>query len=322
MSTNPHTVVTGGAGFIGSHLCRALLGRGNRVTVIDNLSTGHCENLGLIANDPGFTFREADVTDPAAYTELVGVTQVVHLACPASPRANTAMAVETIRAASVGTLNALDLAARHEARVVVASSSEVYGDPRVHPQREDYRGNTDLVGRFCAYTEGKRVSEAAAAVHRRQGTNAAVVRPFNVYGPNMWPDDGRVVSSFCAAALRDETLRVSGGGGQSRSFLYIADMVDALVGMLEVDEFGPVNVGSENEVTIASLAELVVELAGRGRLEIAPARDSEVSVRRPDITRVQELLGWHPTTPLGEGLRRTLDWMSDVLASVVGRAAS
>jgi nucleoside-diphosphate-sugar epimerase len=321
VSIHRHTVVTGGAGFVGSHLCRALLDRGDRVTAIDNLCTGRYENLRPLVDRPGFAFREADVNGADAYAELAGVTHVVHLACPASPRANTAMALETIRAASVGTLNVLDLAARHGARIVVASSSEVYGDPRVHPQSEDYRGNTDLLGKFAAYTEGKRVTEAATAVHRRQGTNAAVVRPFNAYGPHMWPDDGRVVSSFCAAALRDETLRVA-GGAQTRSFVYIADMVDALLGMLDVDDFGPVNVGNEDEVTIGSLAELVVEMAGRGRLEIVPAREAEASIRRPDTAKIHALLGWRATTPLRDGLRRTLDWMGHVLAPTGERVVS
>jgi nucleoside-diphosphate-sugar epimerase len=317
-----HVVVTGGAGFIGSHLCRALLDGGDRVTAIDNLCTGNYDNIRAIVDRPGFGFREADITSTDAYAGLTGVTHVAHLACPASPRANSAMPVETIRAASVGTLNALEFAARYNARIIVASSSEIYGDPQVHPQREDYRGNTDLVGRFAAYTEGKRVTEAAAAVHQRMGTNCGIVRPFNAYGPLMWPDDGRAVSSFCAAALRDEVLRIDGGGRQTRSFVYIADMVDALTAMLDSDAFGPVNIGSEDEITIAELAELVVEMAGRGRLEIAPARDFQVNVRRPDTTRIRELLGWHATTPLREGLSRTLDWMADVLAPTGGRVVS
>lgn len=319
---NRHVVVTGGAGFIGSHLCRELLDRGDRVTAIDNLSTGHYENFQSIAERIGFDFREADVTAKAAYAGLVGVTDVVHLACPASPRANTAIPVETIRAASAGTLNALDLAAGHDGRIIVASSSEIYGDPQVHPQSEDYRGNTNPIGPFAAYTEGKRLTEAAAAVYRRErDTNAAVVRPFNVYGPHMWPEDGRVVSSFCAAALRDEPLRVS-GGGQTRSFLYIADMIDALIGMLDNNEFGPFNVGSEDEISIADLAELVVDLAGRGYVERAPARDADVNVRRPDTTRIHALLGWRPTTSLRDGLCHTLDWMGGVLrdAPTAGRA--
>ena len=273
MSAN-HILVTGGAGFIGSHVCRALLDRGDRVTAIDNLSTGHRANLQPITGNPGFAFRVGDVTEVDGFAGLQAVTHVVHLACPASPRANTAMPIETIRAATIGTLNALDLAARTSARAVIASSSEIYGDPRVHPQREGYRGNTD----------------------------------------RMWPDDGRVISSFCASALRGETLRVSGGGRQTRSFVYVTDFVAALVAMLDVDEFGPINIGSETEVSIADLAGLVVELAGCGDLEIAPARDSEVTVRRPDTRRAATVLGWEATNPLREGIQRSLSWMREVLA--------
>lgn len=314
MRTN-HTVVTGGAGFIGSHLCRALLTRGDRVTVIDDLSTGHRANLQGFADDAQFEFRRADVTSAVAFAGLQDVNHVVHLACPASPKANTAMPIETIRAATIGTLHALELAARTDARAVIASSSEIYGDPKVHPQHENYRGNTDPVGPFSAYTEGKRVSEAVAAVHHRQGTKVGVVRPFNVYGPHMWPDDGRVVASFCAAALRGETLHLSGGGRQTRSFVYVADFVAAVVAMLDVDEFGPINIGSEDEISIADLAQLIIDLAGRGNLEISPGRDSEVTVRRPDTSRAAAVLGWQATTSLRDGIEQSLIWMRDVLAS-------
>ncbi|MBF6228243.1 NAD-dependent epimerase/dehydratase family protein [Nocardia abscessus] len=308
-----HTVITGGAGFIGSHLCRALLNRGHRVTAIDNLSTGHHANLCPFVDNPRFEFRTADVTTTAAFAGLEDVTHVVHLACPASPKANTTVPIDTIRTATIGTLNALELAARNDARAVIASSSEIYGDPQVHPQHESYRGNTDPVGPFSAYTEGKRVSEAAAAVHHRQGTNVGVVRPFNVYGPNMWPEDGRVVSSFCAAALRGETLHISGGGRQTRSFVYVADFVAALLAMLDVDEFGPINIGSEDEISIAGLAQLVIDLARSGDLEITPARDSEVTVRRPDTSRAATILGWSATTTLRDGIQQSLTWMRAVL---------
>ncbi|MEV0032690.1 NAD-dependent epimerase/dehydratase family protein [Nocardia sp. NPDC050793] len=313
MSIRNHIVVTGGAGFIGSHLCRALLAHGNRVTAIDNLSTGHRENLSDLQARPEFRLAVADVTSPVAFAGLAEVTHVVHLACPASPKANTAMPLETIRATSLGTLNALELAHRNHARAVIASSSEIYGDPQVHPQTEDYRGNTNPIGPYSAYTEGKRLSEAAAAAHHRTGTNVGVVRPFNVYGPNMWPDDGRVVSSFCAAALAGQTLQLHNGGTQTRSLVYVADFVTGLTAMLDSDEFGPVNLGSENEITVGDLARLVIELAGSGAVEVSPGRSDVVTVRRPDTTRARKLLGWEASTPLRDGIAHTLDWMRRVV---------
>lgn len=314
MSNSPHVVVTGGAGFIGSNLCKALLKRGDRVTVLDNLSTGRYTNIHELSDEPGFKFRRADITKTVAFTELQEVTHVVHLACPASPKANTRIPIETIRAASVGTLNTLELAAKQHARIVVASSSEVYGDPQLHPQSEDYRGNCDPIGRFSAYTEGKRLTEAAAAAHHRNGVRVGIVRPFNIFGPGMQPDDGRVIAAFCAAALRKETLKIE-GGSQTRSFLFIDDFVDAMLAMLDCEVFGPINIGSDtNEITIADLARLVVELAGRGTVEITAGRDTDVSVRRPDTTRARELLGWRAHTSLPYGLGDTLDWMGDILA--------
>jgi nucleoside-diphosphate-sugar epimerase len=305
-----HTVITGGAGFVGSHLCRALLDRGHRVTVIDNFCSAPRANITALIGLPGFTLREATVSGARAFSGLENVTTVVHLACPASPRAYMKLPVETLRAGSAGTLHVLELAREHDARAVVASSSEVYGDPLVHPQREDYTGNVDPIGPRSAYDEAKRFSEAAtAAFHRDFSVNAGIVRPFNVYGPHMWPDDGRVVAAFCASALRNETLYLHNGGTQTRSLLYISDAVNALLRMIDSDVFGPVNIGSEDEVTIRELAELVVHLAGAGALDIAPGRQQDVNVRRPDTTRARDLLGWQASTPLREGLNQTLDWM-------------
>ncbi|MEU1957342.1 NAD-dependent epimerase/dehydratase family protein [Nocardia rhamnosiphila] len=312
MSTTNHVVVTGGAGFIGSHLCRALLERGDRVTAIDNLSTGHRENLTALLPHPRFRLIVGDITTVSVFAGLAEVTHVVHLACPASPKANSAMPLETIRAASLGTLNTLELAQRHSARAVIASSSEIYGDPQIHPQPEDYRGNSNPVGPYSAYTEGKRLTEAAAAAHHRMGTNVGVVRPFNVYGPNMWPEDGRVVSSFCADALAGKTLQIHNGGTQTRSLIYITDFVDGLVAMLDSDEFGPINLGSDDEITIADLARLVIDVAGTGAVELTPGRHEVVTVRRPDTRRARKLLDWAATTPLRAGVTDTLAWMRQV----------
>ena len=307
-----HVVVTGGAGFLGSHLSRALLARGDRVTVVDNFSTGRRASLDGLADKAGFELRDGDVTQPSALAGLSRVTHVVHLACPASPRANAKMPVETILAGSVGTVNALELARSAGARAVVASSSEVYGDPLTHPQGEDYRGATDPVGPLSAYTEVKRVTEAAAAAYRRLGADVGIVRPFNVYGPYMWPDDGRVVSSFCAAALGGQTLHIHKGGTQTRSLIWAGDFTAGLVAMLDSREFGPVNLGSPEEVTIGDLAALVVELAGAGSLEVTPGRDDVATRRRPDTTRARELLGWQATTPLRDGIAATLAWMREL----------
>ncbi|WP_158607811.1 SUMF1/EgtB/PvdO family nonheme iron enzyme [Nocardia panacis] len=307
--SDDHVLITGAAGFIGSHMCRALLTRGARVTGIDNLSTGSLSNLNSLTRDRGFVFRQADVAGSVAWADLTAVTHVLHLACPASPKANAAMPIETMRAATLGTINALELAARAGARAVVASSSEVYGDPQVHPQHEDYRGNCDPVGPFSAYTEGKRATEAIAAAAHRRGVNVGVMRPFNVYGPGMRPDDGRVVASFCAAALRGETLRIE-GGTQTRSLCYIDDFADAVLTLLlESATFGPINLGSSDEVTIADLARLVVDLAGTGHVEVGAGRAGEVGRRRPDTARAHNVLGWQASTPLREGITTTLEWM-------------
>jgi nucleoside-diphosphate-sugar epimerase len=309
-----HVVVTGGAGFIGSHVCRALIDRGDRVTAIDNLCTGFRSNLDPIIDNVAFELRIADVVAPVAFAGLAGVTHVAHLACPASPRANTAMPIDTLKAATVGTLNALECGHKVDARVVVVSSSEIYGDPLVHPQTEDYRGNADPVGAHSAYTEGKRAGEAATAAYRRIGANVGIVRPFNVYGPNLQPSDGRVVAAFCAAALRRETLRLHGGGTQTRALTYIADFVAGLIAMLDSDEFGPVNLGSEEETTIADLARLVIEQAGTGELEITQDRDSDlVTMRRPDTTRARTLLDWQASTSLRDGLVPTMHWMRQAM---------
>ena len=301
-------VVTGAAGFLGSHLCRALLGRGEQVVGIDNLSTGRQAGIADLMEHPSFSLLRADVSEPFAIDGPV--TAVLHLACPASPTAFSRMPVETLRAGSVGTLNALELARANGARVLVASSSEVYGDPQVHPQEESYRGNVDPVGPRSMYDEAKRFSEAAATAYRGHfGVDTAIVRPFNVYGPGMWPDDGRAVAAFCAAALRGETLKLHGDGKQTRSLCYVDDLIRGLLAMLDSTEPGPLNLGSENEITMRELAEQIIHAAGAGRIDFLPAREQDVRGRRPDISRARRLLGWQPTTSLQEGLAHTISWM-------------
>jgi dTDP-glucose 4,6-dehydratase len=307
---NDRVVITGGAGFLGSHMCRALLRHGHDVLAVDNLCTGTRDNIADLLDQPRFSLVEQDASDSFTFERIGRVDVVVHLACPASPKMYTRLPVETLRVGSLGTLHVLELARKYGARVLIVSSSEVYGDPLVHPQPEDYRGNVDPIGTHCAYNEAKRFAEAAAATyHREKGLNVGIVRPFNIYGPNMWPEDGRVVASFCAAALRGKTLSLHNGGTQTRSLPYIDDAVDGLLRMLSSDQFGPINLGSDDEITIRELAELVVRLAGSGDLNVAPGRDQDVTVRRADTRRARAALGGEATTPLQQGLSATLEWM-------------
>ncbi|NKY89735.1 NAD-dependent epimerase/dehydratase family protein [Nocardia veterana] len=304
-----HTVITGGAGLIGSHLATRLLDDGHQVTVIDNLSTGRHQNLDAVLDNPAFTLRTADVTTRAAFSGLSEVTGIVHLACPAAPAQYQRRPIETLRAGSVGTMNALDAAAAHGARVVVASSSDVYGDTHVHPQIETCHGAVDPLGPRSAYEVSKVFTEAAAITyHRREAASVGVIRPFNVYGPHMWHDDSRAVPAFCAAALSGQTLTVH-GGEQTRSLLYVSDAVDAMVAMLDSTEFGPVNTGATEEVSIKELAMMIIAAAGSGQLEICAAREQDAPARCPDPRRARELLGWSPRVSLAEGLARTIEWM-------------
>ncbi|MEU6191474.1 GDP-mannose 4,6-dehydratase [Nocardia sp. NPDC047038] len=303
-----HTVITGGAGLIGSHLALTLLEQGHRVTVIDNMSTGRRENLAAVEGNPAFWLRHADVTHRGAFSGLADVTSIVHLACPAAPAMYQQMPVQTLRAGSAGTMNALDAAATFGARIVVASSSDVYGDTREHPQAETCRGAIDPLGPRSAYEVTKMFTEAAAVTYHRKGVEAGVIRPFNVYGPHMWPGDSRVVPAFCAAALAGETLFLH-GGQQTRSLLYVDDAVAAISAMLACDAFGPVNVGATEEVSIQELAEMVVGIVGAGEVEVAEGRQQDAPSRCPDMHRAQELLGWQAKVPLAEGIARTVEWM-------------
>jgi dTDP-glucose 4,6-dehydratase len=298
-----HVVITGAAGFLGAHLCRALLDRGQQVTGLDNMSTGRRANLVELMKRPEFSLVNADVSVSVPVTSPVAA--VVHLACPASPVAFlNKMPIETLRVGSAGTLNALELARTNKARFVLASSSEVYGDPQVHPQEESYRGNVDPLGPRSVYDEAKRFSEAATAAYRRYHDLD------NVYGPGMWPDDGRVVAAFCGAALRGEPLQLHGDGKQTRSLCYVDDFIAGLLAVLDSGEPGPFNIGSENEITMRELAEQIMRAAGAaGEIKFLPAREQDVTVRRPDITRARRLLGWEPTTPLDVGIARTIEWM-------------
>jgi nucleoside-diphosphate-sugar epimerase len=301
-------LITGGAGFIGSHLCDALIAAGWHVTVLDDLSTGHRANIASLLSHPRFTFVHGDVRTPVAWTGDV----IFHLASPASPAAYTRARVETLTTNAHGTLQMLELARRTGARLVLASTSEVYGDPEVHPQHETYPGRVDPTGPRSCYDEGKRYAEAlvAAAVHE-WGVDARVARIFNTYGPRMRPDDGRVVVTFVTALLEGRPLRIFGDGLQTRSLCYIDDMVRGLIRLAEVPGLAgeAINLGNPDERTVLQIAEAVQRAAGRSaRLVYLPPQPGDPQRRRPDITKARRLLGWSPEVPLEDGLRRTWQW--------------
>jgi UDP-glucuronate decarboxylase len=294
-------LVTGGAGFLGSHLCDRLRDQGHAVTCVDNFHTGRRDNVS------GVRVVEHDVDQPFDFD----VERIYHLASPASPPHYQADEVRTLRTNVVGTLNALELARARGARLLLASTSEVYGDPEVHPQRESYHGNVNPLGPRACYDEGKRAAETAASAYARQrGTEVRVARIFNTFGPRMQPDDGRVVSSFIAQALRGEPLTIFGDGAQTRSFCYVDDLVDGLVALMESDvKDGPVNLGNDAEMPVRDLAQKILALTGsRSPLVAKPLPADDPHRRRPDLTRARKLLGWQPRTPLEDGLRRTIEW--------------
>ncbi|NLU66142.1 UDP-glucuronic acid decarboxylase family protein [Streptomyces sp. HNM0574] len=304
------TVVTGGGGFLGSHLCEALLRRGDEVWCLDDFSTGDPRNVEHLRRTPGFRLLRADVSRTCDLP--VRVDAVAHLASPASPPDYHGMPLRTLHAGSLGTENALRLALRDGARFVLASTSEVYGDPAVHPQREDYWGNVNPVGPRSVYDEAKRYAEALSAAYRRtHGADVGIVRIFNTYGPRMRPADGRVVSTFVCRALAGEPLTLYGDGSQTRSFCYVDDLVRGLVAMLDSGSPGPVNLGNPAEYTVADLARLVLALSRSPSPVVhGPLPVDDPCRRRPVITRAHDELGWAPRVTLEEGLRRTLAWFA------------
>lgn len=305
-----NVVVAGGAGFIGSSLCRRLLHRGDRVVCVDNLVTGRAANVADLAGDPGFVLVEADVCRPVTVEGPVGA--VINLACPASPADFGPLALEILEVGSRGTAVLLDLAAAKGARFLQASTSEVYGDPLVHPQSETYFGNVNPIGPRSVYDEAKRFGEALVmAHHRRHGTDVRIVRIFNTYGPRMRPDDGRVVSNLITQALAGRPLTVYGDGTQTRSFCYVEDMVTGILGVLGADHVGPVNLGNDDERTIAETARLVQKLTGtRSAVEYLPLPGDDPVRRRPDLALARRLIGWNPAVGLKDGLRSTVEWFA------------
>ncbi len=302
----PTALVTGGAGFLGSHLCDRLLEDGNRVICVDNLETGSLQNVEHLRSDQ-FLFINHDITEHLSVDEPIDY--LYHLASPASPIDYLRLPLQTLKVGSHGTHNALGLAKWKRARFLLASTSEVYGDPLIHPQPETYWGNVNPIGPRGVYDEAKRYAEALTmAYHRQQGVDTCIVRIFNTYGPRMRPHDGRAIPTFVRQAFANEPLTVFGDGSQTRSFCYVDDLIRGLILLAESGEHLPVNIGNPTEMTLLELAEAVVRATGSSSqivFEALPVDDPQV--RQPDITRARQLLGWKPEIELVEGLRRTLD---------------
>lgn len=305
-------LVTGGAGFIGSHLCERLLNDGHEVICVDNYFTGNKENLVHLLHNPYFELVRHDIIAPY-YAE---VDEIYNLACPASPIHYQHNPIKTIKTSVVGSINMLGLAKRVGARILQASTSEVYGDPTVHPQPESYWGNVDTTGIRSCYDEGKRCAETLFMdYHRRNNVDIRIIRIFNTYGPRMHPNDGRVVSNFIIQALQGQDITIFGDGQQTRSFQYVDDLIDAMLRMMAVDDFiGPVNIGNPEEFTMLQLAEKVINLTGsKSKITFLPLPMNDPKRRQPDISLAKEKLGWQPTIALEEGLLKTIDYFRQIV---------
>ncbi len=303
-------LVTGAAGFLGSHLCDALLAEGNTVIGVDNLCTGSTSNLIHLTNEPRFSFMEQDICkafDPGT------MDFIFNFASPASPVDYTRLGVETLMVGSAGTINTLDLARKYNAGYLHASTSECYGDPEVHPQVETYWGNVNPIGPRSVYDEAKRFSEAAVmAYHRYYGVDTHMVRIFNTYGPRLQMNDGRVISNFMAQALRGEPLTIYGDGSQTRSFCYVSDLIDGIVRLSRSEEHLPVNIGNPDEWTIVECAREVLAVTGsKSEIVARPLPQDDPTRRRPDITKARTLLGWEPKISLRQGLQKSLQYFKD-----------
>ncbi len=312
-------LVTGGAGFLGSHLCARLLREGGEVLCVDNFYTSAHEHIAPLLQNPQFELLRHDITFPL----YVEVDEIFNLACPASPIHYQADPVQTTKTSVHGAINMLGLAKRRKAKIFQASTSEVYGDPDVHPQREGYWGHVNPIGPRSCYDEGKRCAETLFFdYHRQHGLRIKIARIFNTYGPHMHPNDGRVVSNFVVQALNNEPITIYGDGSQTRSFCYVDDMVEGFIRLMAApdDVVGPMNLGNPHEVTVLALAQKVIELTGsRTRLIFKPLPDDDPTRRCPDITIAREKLGWEPRVPLEEGLKRTIDYFDEVLGASSSR---
>ena len=306
------TLVTGGAGFLGSFLCEKLLDQGHEVIALDNFYTGSRKNISHLLDHPSFELIRHDIVEPI----LLEVDWIFNMACPASPIHYQYNPVKTVKTSVMGAINMLGLAKRVRARILQASTSEVYGDPEIHPQQESYWGSVNPIGLRSCYDEGKRVAETLMMdYHRLNQVDIKLVRIFNTYGPRMHINDGRVVSNFIVAALKEEPLEIFGDGEQTRSFCYVSDLIDVILKMMNKDDFiGPVNIGNPGEFTIRELAEKILKLTGsRSKIQVRQERSDDPVRRRPDISLAREKLGWEPSVDLEEGLGKTIEYFEKVL---------
>lgn len=306
------TLVTGGAGFLGSFLCKELLDQGHEVIALDNFYTGSRKNILHLLDHPSFELIRHDIVEPI----LLEVDWIFNMACPASPIHYQYNPVKTVKTSVMGAINMLGLAKRVRARILQASTSEVYGDPEIHPQQESYWGSVNPIGLRSCYDEGKRVAETLMMdYHRQNQVDIKLVRIFNTYGPRMHINDGRVVSNFIVAALKEEPLEIFGDGEQTRSFCYVSDLIDVILKMMNKDDFiGPVNIGNPGEFTIRELAEKILKLTGsRSKIQVRQERSDDPVRRRPDISLAREKLGWEPSVDLEEGLGKTIEYFEKVL---------
>ena len=307
-------VVTGGAGFLGSHLCDHLIKKGYKVICLDNLFTGKKRNIEQLLENGDFHFINHDIIDPI-YLDEIFIDEIYNLACPASPIHYQYNSVRTIKANTIGVINMLGLAKKHKSKILQASTSEVYGDPLEHPQKESYRGNVNTIGPRACYDEGKRVAETLFFdYHRDHNLDIKIVRIFNTYGPRMSKEDGRVVSNFVLQALRDEPITIYGDGSQTRSFCYVSDQIAGIYGLMQKEDFiGPVNVGNPNELSILELAEKIIELTGsKTNLVYKSLPEDDPQQRQPDIALAKEELGWEPRDDLEEGLEKTVEYFKSI----------
>ena len=307
-------VITGGSGFVGSYLCEKLINDGHKIIVIDNLLTGSTENINNLMDNENFSFIEHDVQDHLEIED--DVDYVLHFASAASPKAYTEHPVNTLKAGSIGTINTLGLAKKHNAEYLLASTSEVYGDPLISPQNEEYWGNVNPNGERSMYDEAKRFAEAAVATYSRSyGLKTKIVRIFNTYGPRMQLNDGRVVTNFIVQALRNENITIYGDGSQTRSFSYVEDTVGGIISLMNSNEYDVFNIGNPNEMTVGQLAEKIVELTdSASEIKYLELPNDDPKQRKPDITKAKTKLNWEPKVNLEEGLTKTITWVEEQLS--------